>query len=177
MPLGIETYRTKEHDVCKHILYMAMQVERLSGIYIHHCQFLFSLSSTSSILNLPIWFSRCSTAVETVPPAPAYSSSGEQQLELQTMRVLIGAPLKHPPKHLVVGEALLPVFPSIDSESINLKAQQILGSLSESNFIDPPGLSNFVVYCTTDFTTVSKEVDIRTRRVRLVGLEVLILKS
>lgn len=124
-----------------------------------------------SLVQAQVNGSWCSTAVETVPPAPAYSSSGEQQLELQKMRVLIGAPLKHPPKHLVVGEALLPVFPSIDSESINLKAQQILGSLSESNFVHPPGLSNFVVYCTTDFTTVSKEVDIRTRRVRLVGLE------
>lgn len=113
----------------------------------------------------------CSTTVDNVPSAPNYSLAGEQQSELQKMRVLIGAPLKHPPEHQIVGEALLPVFPSIDSESINLKAQQILGALSESKFIHPPGLSNFVIYCTTDFTTVSKEVDVRTRRVRLVGLE------
>lgn len=91
------------------------------------------------------------------------------------MRVLIGAPLRYPPKNQIVPDALT-VFPSIDSESINLKAQQMLGTLSRSRFLPPPGLSTFVLYCTTDFTTVNKEVDVRTRRVRFVGLEVLVRK-
>ncbi|KAH9603655.1 hypothetical protein KSS87_009231 [Heliosperma pusillum] len=112
----------------------------------------------------------CSTAVESPPSAPTYSES-EQHPELHKMRVLIGSPLKNPPKHPMVTDVLLPVFPSIDAESINLKAHQILGSLSNNNFLQPPGLSNFTVYCTTDFTTVSKQVDVRTRRVRFVGLE------
>lgn len=110
----------------------------------------------------------CSTTVETLPPTPTYSD--EQQPELQKMRVLIGAPLKHLPKHQIVPNALT-VFPSIDSESINLKAQQMLGALSKSKIFQPPGLNNFFIYCTNDFTTVSKEVDVRTRRVRFVGLE------
>ncbi|KNA16945.1 hypothetical protein SOVF_084220 [Spinacia oleracea] len=110
----------------------------------------------------------CSTSVQTLPPAPTCSE--EPQPELDKMRVLIGAPLRHPPKHQIVPDAFT-VFPSIDSESINLKAQQMLGALSKSKFPQPPGLNNFFIYCTTDFTTVSKEVDFRTRRVRFVGLE------
>ncbi|XP_021720157.1 uncharacterized protein LOC110687822 [Chenopodium quinoa] len=110
----------------------------------------------------------CFTTVDTHPPSPTYSD--ETQPELDKMRVLIGAPLKSPPKHQIVPDAFT-VFPSIDSESINLKAQQMLGALSKSKFSHPPGLNNLYIYCTTDFTTVSKEVDVRTRRVRLVGLE------
>ncbi|KAK9141061.1 hypothetical protein Scep_010742 [Stephania cephalantha] len=35
----------------------------------------------------------------------------------------------------------------------------------------PEGLDDFVIFCTSDFVTVSKEVCIRTRRVRFVGLQ------
>ncbi|XP_057534674.1 uncharacterized protein LOC130813013 isoform X2 [Amaranthus tricolor] len=110
----------------------------------------------------------CSTRFEIHPPAPIYSDA--EQPELHKMRVLIGAPLKSPPKHQIVPDAFT-VFPSVDSESINLKAQQMLGALSKSKCLRPPGLSTLVIYCTTDFTTVSKEVDVRTRRVQFIGLE------
>ncbi|KAL2932738.1 Protein EDS1 [Bienertia sinuspersici] len=108
------------------------------------------------------------TTVETVSPAPNYSD--DQQPELVKMRVHIGGPLKKPPEHQIVPEGLT-VFPSIDSESINLKAQQMLGALPSNKFLQPQGLNTFVIFFTNDFTTVSKEVDLRIRRVRFVGLE------
>ena len=125
-----------------------------------------------SVIQIP--FYRCSTRFEIHPPAPIYSDA--EQPELHKMRVLIGAPLKSPPKHQIVPDAFT-VFPSVDSESINLKAQQMLGALSKSKCLRPPGLSTLVIYCTTDFTTVSKEVDVRTRRVQFIGLEVLVMPS
>lgn len=109
----------------------------------------------------------CSTTLESFPTTPPYSSD-ELQPQLQKMRILIGAPLRHPPKHLVAADSLRIMFPSIDSD---LKRDQFVGALSEGKFIRPAGLNSFVVYCTSDFTTVSRTVDMRTRRVRLVGLE------
>ncbi|KAL9228371.1 hypothetical protein vseg_003960 [Gypsophila vaccaria] len=112
----------------------------------------------------------CSTEIESLPSAPTHSNN-EDRPELHKMRIIIRSPLRNPPKHPTITDVILPVFPSIDAESINLKAHQILGSLTDSKFLQPPGLSNFIVYCTTDFTTVTKQVDVRTRRVRFVGLE------
>ncbi|GAB2262893.1 hypothetical protein Droror1_Dr00003890 [Drosera rotundifolia] len=113
----------------------------------------------------------CSTTLESFPSAPNHSSDGEVQPEIQKMRVVVGAPLKTPPTHQLGADSLIAMFPSVDSESINLKKQLVGTAFPESKFIRPGGLNNFVLYCTSDFTTVSKEVDVRTRRVRLVGLE------
>ncbi|KAL9274433.1 hypothetical protein AKJ16_DCAP06997 [Drosera capensis] len=111
----------------------------------------------------------CTITLESFPSAPKHSS--EVQPEIQKMRVVVGAPLKTPPTHQLGADSLIAMFPSVDSESINLK--ELVGTaFPDSKFIRPGGLNNFVLYCTSDFTTVSKEVDIRTRRVRLVGLEV-----
>lgn len=109
---------------------------------------------------------RCSTTVETFPSAPSYNG---EQLELQNMRVSVGPPLKQPPHHQIVADPLMPAFSSINSESAKQKS-----GADEVKFMradDPVELS---VFCTSDFTTVSKEVYLRTRRVRLVGLEVFI---
>lgn len=65
---------------------------------------------------------------------------------------------------------MTPAFLSIDPNSVDLKLKP--NKPSEERFILPDGLSDFVVFCTTDFMTVSKEVHVRTRRVRLIGLEV-----
>ncbi|CAN6554316.1 unnamed protein product [Malus baccata var. baccata] len=69
--------------------------------------------------------------VESFPSTPTYSSNYGEKLELQKMRVLVGAPLKQPPKYQMEADSMMHV----------------------------------------DFTTVSKEVHVRTRRVRLLGLE------
>ncbi|KAK9944624.1 hypothetical protein M0R45_010184 [Rubus argutus] len=89
----------------------------------------------------------CSTTVESFPSTPTYSSDYGEKPELQKMRVLIGPPLRQPPKHQMVADSLLHVFPSVDPNTTTLNREQI------------------------DFTTVSKEVHVRTRRVRLLGLE------
>lgn len=103
--------------------------------------------------------------MESFPPPPAYSLNHGLQPEIQKMRILIGPPLKRPPKHQTVDEMLMPAFPTID-----LKKQTI----SEvDDAIHPDGLSDFVICCMSDFSTVYKEVHLRTRRVRLIGLEVL----
>ncbi|KAM6564817.1 hypothetical protein CsatB_024815 [Cannabis sativa] len=109
----------------------------------------------------------CSTMVESFPQAPEYGA----QPELQKMRVLVGAPLKRPPMQQTSTDTFMHVFPSIDSEASNLNRELISGSPHEEKSLRPEGLSDVFVSCTSDFTTVSKEVYVRTRRVRLLGLE------
>ncbi|GAB4841485.1 hypothetical protein Ancab_022201 [Ancistrocladus abbreviatus] len=113
----------------------------------------------------------CSTTVESFPSAPKYSSDDGERPELQKMRVLIGAPSRHPPNYQEATDSPTNRFPSKHLDYINLKGEQISGALSRNKFLRPGGLNNFVVYCTSDFSTVSREVDVRTRRVRLLGLE------
>ncbi|CAK7349423.1 unnamed protein product [Dovyalis caffra] len=111
----------------------------------------------------------CSTTVESFPSAPSYSSNYRSQPELQKIRVIVGAPLRQPPKHSILADPLTPVFPSIDSDAVNLMKEN--GSGNDDNFLRPDGLNDFCIFCTSDFATVSKEVHVRTRRVRLLGLE------
>lgn len=110
--------------------------------------------------------------MESFPSLPAYSMQHGLQPEIQRMRILVGSPLRRPPKHQILEDGLVPMFPALDPTCIDLKLKQNM-ALEEEKFIRPDGLSDFVVYCTTDFSTVSKEVHVRTRRVRLIGLEVL----
>ncbi|XP_075100996.1 uncharacterized protein LOC107778662 isoform X1 [Nicotiana tabacum] len=111
----------------------------------------------------------CSTSVESFPSPPAHSPDHGEQPEVQNMRVLVGAPLRRPPKHHMVED--IPMFSSIDSSYVDTKLKQNVSKVEEGNFILPDGLDDFVIYCTTDFSTVWKEVNLRTRRVRLIGLE------
>lgn len=110
---------------------------------------------------------RCSTTVESFPSAPNYSSNQGIQPELQKMRILVGAPLKKPPQNQTVIDSLMPAFTSVDSKTASSSAP-----VDKDKFVRPESLNNFLIFCTSDFTTVSKEVHVRTRRVRLVGLEV-----
>lgn len=89
------------------------------------------------------------------------------QPELQKMRVLVGAPLRRPPKHQIVPDTIMHV-----SETASLHRENSSGLVHEEKSLRPEGLSDFFVFCTSDFTTVSQEVYVRTRRVRLLGLEV-----
>ncbi|WCJ37226.1 lipase class 3 family protein [Euphorbia peplus] len=111
----------------------------------------------------------CATRVESFPPAPSYSSSHEVQPELQQIRVLVGAPMKQPPKYPLMAESMMAVFPSIDPNGDNANREHSLGHGEKILYAE--GLSDFCIFCTSDFATVSKEVHVRTRRVRLLGLE------
>lgn len=71
-------------------------------------------------------------------------------------------------------DAFMHVFPSIDSESTNVNREVNSGSCHVEKSLRPEGLGDFFVFFTSDFTTVSKEVHVRTRRVRLLGLEVFV---
>lgn len=75
----------------------------------------------------------------------------------------------------MVSNPFMQSLPSADSGIVNLKMDHSLGSSLEEKYCCPEGLNNFFIICTSDFTTVSKEVHIRTRRVRLLGLEVMII--
>lgn len=110
--------------------------------------------------------------MESFPSTPTYSSNIGIEPELQKIRVLVGAPLRRPPKHQMVADSLMSVFPSIDSETVNHNREHRSGSFHNEKSICPEGLSDFFIFCTNDFATVSKEVHLRTRRVRLLGLEV-----
>ncbi|KAJ8899456.1 hypothetical protein K2173_018430 [Erythroxylum novogranatense] len=111
----------------------------------------------------------CSTKVESFPSAPSYTSNYGLQSELQKMRVIVGAPLRRPPKHLIVADPLLPVFPSIESDVVSNNREHVL--TEDKSILCPEGLKDVYIFCTSDFATVSKEVHVRTRRVRLLGLE------
>ncbi|KAK4440972.1 hypothetical protein Salat_0432100 [Sesamum alatum] len=113
----------------------------------------------------------CSTTVESFPSPAPYSQQHELQPEMQKMRILVGAPLRRQPKHQISEDGLLPAFLSIDQSSVDLKLKQNKSTEMEENFVHADGLNDFLVFCTTDFSTVAKEVHVRTRRVRLIGLE------
>ncbi|KAJ0052619.1 hypothetical protein Pint_01462 [Pistacia integerrima] len=125
----------------------------------------------SEPLKVDITGFRCSTTVESFPSTPTYSYNIGLEPELQKIRVLVGAPLRRPPKHQMVADSLMSVFPSIDSETVNHNREHRSGSCHIEKSICPEGLSDFFIFCTSDFATVSKEVHVRTRRVRLFGLE------
>ncbi|MBA0832175.1 hypothetical protein Goarm_016581 [Gossypium armourianum] len=101
----------------------------------------------------------CSTTVESFPSAPVYSSGNGEPPELQKIRVLVGAPLRQPPKHQIV------------ADTVNFNREHNIVSSHQEKYIRPDGLNDFFIFCTSDFTTASKEVHVRTRRVRLLGLE------
>lgn len=112
----------------------------------------------------------CSTRVESFPSAN-YSSNSGTEMELQAMRVLVGAPLRRPPKHQIEADSLIPLFPSDHSDSANPNHENSSVLCHDGKFICPEGLNDFFIFCTSDFATVCKEVRVRTRRVRLLGLE------
>ena len=74
--------------------------------------------------------------------------------------------------HHTTVESSMPAFASIDSDATSLVGGQSSGPTDKDKFLRPESLNNFLIFCTSDFTIVSKEVHVRTRRVRLVGLEV-----
>ncbi|MBA0846736.1 hypothetical protein Goshw_006437 [Gossypium schwendimanii] len=113
----------------------------------------------------------CSTTVESFPSAPDYSAGNGEPPELQKIRVLVGAPLRRPPKHQTLADSLMTMFPSINSETVNLNKEHDMASSHQAKYVRPEGLSDFFIFCTSDFSTASKEVHVRTRRVRLLGLE------
>ncbi|KAK1319305.1 hypothetical protein QJS10_CPB04g01414 [Acorus calamus] len=113
----------------------------------------------------------CSTALESLPSIPPYSSNHESQNDMQKMRVLIGPPLKSPPKYPVPDDYLISALPPSVTDSVNICPKYNMGFSFQGDTSHPEGLNDFIIYCTNDFITVSKEVFVRTRRVQLVGLE------
>ncbi|EPS74140.1 lipase class 3 family protein [Genlisea aurea] len=112
------------------------------------------------------WFS---TVVESFPSTPSYSRQHEIRTEMQKLRIRIGAPLRRPPTHQILEETLIPAFLSIDA-SVDAKLKNNK-SLMDEKFIHPDDFRDFVVFCTTDFSTIAKKIQVRTRRVQLIGLE------
>ncbi|KAI4354206.1 hypothetical protein L6164_003096 [Bauhinia variegata] len=131
----------------------------ITGVGLHLC----------TLIHAQVNGNWCSTTVESFPSAPNYSSNGSQP-ELQKMRVLVGSPLRRPPMHQIVPDSLMPSFASIDTETV-CRVGHNSGPIDKEKFIRPESLNNFSIFCTSDFATVSKQVHVRTRRVRLVGLE------
>ncbi|XP_031404474.1 uncharacterized protein LOC116213599 isoform X2 [Punica granatum] len=112
----------------------------------------------------------CSTTVESFPSQPPYSNHDDQQ-ELQKMRVLVGPPLKRPPYHQIVEDSLLPAFSTINKEPVKVSSIQNSNPSDEVKYVHPDDPIDLYIFCTSDFTTVSREVHLRTRIVRLIGLE------
>lgn len=85
------------------------------------------------------------------------------------MRVLVGPRLRWAGKDQLASDSSSPMFPSLSTDSVD--SFHCMRTLSDENTV-PEDLLRFVVSCTSDFVTVSKEVFLRTRKVRFVGLEV-----
>uniref|UniRef100_J3LCW2 Fungal lipase-type domain-containing protein n=1 Tax=Oryza brachyantha TaxID=4533 RepID=J3LCW2_ORYBR len=105
------------------------------------------------------WYS---TVIETLPIA-SYSSDQEVQPTLQKMRILVGHPLKQPPNY-TSEDFMVPVVTGAENPDYGF----------DLLFEDKDcckGLNEFLIYGTSDFVTICKEVYVRTRRVRLLGLE------
>ncbi|KAK8936211.1 hypothetical protein KSP39_PZI014038 [Platanthera zijinensis] len=94
---------------------------------------------------------------------PSYSLNLTEPPDLQKMRLLVGAPLKKPPKYPV--EEILPVFSYPDAAYIKSKPEDM------SEYLSTEALNGFVVHCTSDFISASQKVHVRVRRVRLLGFE------
>ncbi|KQJ99498.1 hypothetical protein BRADI_3g43530v3 [Brachypodium distachyon] len=112
------------------------------------------------------WYS---TVIETLPSATSYSSDQEVQPTLQKMRIIVGLPQKPPPNY-TSEDFMVPVVTGVNLNSDNG---------FESFFEDKgccKGLNEFLIYGTSDFVTICKEVYVRTRRVRFLGLEELPLE-
>ncbi|CAH2054648.1 unnamed protein product, partial [Thlaspi arvense] len=133
----------------------------ITGFGLHLCSFVHAQVNGN-------W---CATTVESFPSTPAYSSDNVEQTELQKIRVTIGAPLKRPPSNQIVEDPLIPMFSSVDSNTGLVKEGIGLGFFKEDKFVRPEGLEDLYIFCTSDFATIAKEVEVRTRRVRLLGLE------
>ncbi|KAI3772838.1 hypothetical protein L6452_04032 [Arctium lappa] len=113
----------------------------------------------------------CSTTVEAFPSGPTNHLDHGVESDIQKIRVLVGRPLRRPPKHQITTDSLISAFPSMDLNPVDQSRSQNLQAFNLGKFVCPEGLSDFFIFCTTDFSTISKEVHVRTRRVRLVGLE------
>ncbi|CAA6668175.1 unnamed protein product [Spirodela intermedia] len=100
----------------------------------------------------------CSTVLESPPPMPPNYLNHSEAQDLQKIRVLIGPPLKRPLKH-PASTSLFPIS--------HLLPPRRRRASSRSQSTHP--LNDLVIYCTSDFVTVCKEVYVRTRRVRLLG--------
>lgn len=87
------------------------------------------------------------------------------------MRIVIGTPLKRPPNHQAVADSASPLFP-VTNSSVNDSSTEHRLPFNIEKYIRPEGLGDFFIFCTSDFATIMKEVHVRTRRVRLLGLEV-----
>lgn len=139
----------------------ALKVD-ITGIRLHLC------SLVQARVN-GIW---CSTTVESFPPEPTCTSNHhELKPDIQRIRIVVGPPLKRPPKNQMLIDSLLSEFPSADSNPSDLRKEQNVCASHVGKFICPKGLDDVVVFCTTDFSTIFKEVHVRTRRVQLIGLE------
>ncbi|KAL4192790.1 hypothetical protein AMTRI_Chr06g173710 [Amborella trichopoda] len=112
----------------------------------------------------------CSTNAEGLPSMPKYSSYHEEQPDLQKMRVIIGSPLRSA-RQQILSEYVASGFPSFDAKSTDPCQKFSIEAPSNEGSTCIEGLSRFTIYCTSDFITVSKEVFVRARRVRLLGLE------
>lgn len=114
--------------------------------------------------------------MESFPPEPTCTTNHhELKPDIQSIRILVGPPLKRPPKNQRLIDSLLSKFSSADSNSTNLRSDQNIRASHLGKIICPQGLDDVVVFCTTDFSTIFKEVHVRTRRVQLIGLEVFML--
>ncbi|VAI57565.1 unnamed protein product [Triticum turgidum subsp. durum] len=78
------------------------------------------------------------------------------------MRILVGRPLKQPPNY-TSEDFMVPVVTGAMNPDYGVEPFEDKGCCK--------GLNEVIIYGTSDFVTICKDVYVRTRRVRLLGLE------
>jgi len=116
----------------------------------------------------------CSATVETLP-SPL--SSNHAHMKLQKMRIQIGAPLKQAPMKRHYATSLdSSATMSEDLPNHGINATKPMASLQdeisdEAADCQRECTNQVMIHCTSDFMAASKKVYMRTRCIRLVGLE------
>ena len=166
---------TESHDITRSVNTSIRGLCILTNIETFICIYFsinFCLSDTS------IWkLHRCSTVLESLAKLPSDYLAQDTQQDLQKIRILVGPPLRRPLKHPLIDESF-PNLPSPAATEVSIGITEDPNTVSATTrpFIHgrvaSHPLGDLVVYCTTDFATLCKQVHVRTRRVRLLGLKV-----
>lgn len=115
----------------------------------------------------------CSASVELLP---SQNVSVDKEMEnihksLQRMRIRIGQPIQEPSWPRVANATENSCEDCRSSGDDNSLTQDDIGAAFGTRSSEVEGLTEVIIHCSSDFMTASKQVVLRLRRVRLLGLE------
>ena len=123
---------------------------------------------------MSVLWCRCKAIVESSPEASELPEELQKtERKLQKMRIRIGKPIKEP--------STIPEAANAEDKIIDREYEQSIPFIDhsisttfETRNSEEENITEVIIHCSSDFVTVSKKVVMRPRRVRLLGLEVII---